>query len=269
MKNIRCKAQNKNGKPCSNNAIEGSDFCHIKSHNTAKLPFQIRLSNFIQKHWSVIILVFVLALAGFMLTFIQFPILYFYDKTNNEIQRKKAEDQFRNAGTLKSQTILSTQSKIFPKLEIGDSGSVFEYGGNPNEPLFVFFDSMPLFVKNVDGQIKVNTTIKSRKGGIVVELIDNEWKSNPQNWDRNYSKDSLEVKDDQGDIVFQLRVLSDRVQLQAIYYDGEGFATALFKDRDGHGVMMPPFKVGKITNPPLIEPIFAYPSDLHLGELLR
>lgn len=33
----RCKASTKSGKRCSNSAAEGSEFCHIKSHNKAGL----------------------------------------------------------------------------------------------------------------------------------------------------------------------------------------------------------------------------------------
>ena len=105
---------------------------------------------------------------------------------------------------------------------------------------------------------------------MVSEIIDNEWKVNPQlAWDRNYTTNALEVKNAEGEIVLQVSLRGDRATIQAVFFDdnGEGVALsavpsggALFQklnSRDGFTLQYP------------IKPLFAYPSELHLGELLR
>jgi hypothetical protein len=67
-------------------------------------------------------------------------------------------------------------------------------------PLFKFWDDDNLLLETVDGQLKVSTKLRDRKGNLITELIKNEWKvaPPPRTWDKNYSKDALEVKDDTG-----------------------------------------------------------------------
>jgi hypothetical protein len=47
----RCKATTRNGNPCRNNALVGSDYCHIKAHQSmAKQKFYKRGLHFVLKH---------------------------------------------------------------------------------------------------------------------------------------------------------------------------------------------------------------------------
>lgn len=58
----------------------------------------------------------------------------------------------------------------------------------------------------------MSLVIRDRSGRLVAEIVNNEWKVNPQNaWDRNYSADALEVRDPTGDIVLQVKALADRI----------------------------------------------------------
>jgi hypothetical protein len=166
--------------------------------------------------------------------------------------------------------ILMAKGQPYPKLEIGDSGAILVYSGPKGSPLFVFADENALTIEMENGDVKVSTTIRDRTGHIVAELTKNEWKVNPHNtWDRNYSKNALEVKDPTGDIVLQVILLDDRIRFQAKLYDSSGRGVGIGKVRGpegwGGGI--------EITGPahPNIElkisPIFKYPSDLHLGEM--
>ncbi len=108
--------------------------------------------------------------------------------------------------------------------------------------------------------------INDKRGKLVGELIDSEWKIKPNDlWDRNYSKNALEIKDDTGDIIFQVILIDNKVQLQGKFYNSTGNGWGIFGKKGGRGNITPlgpnsPFPDVKI------EPIFKYPSDLHLGE---
>jgi hypothetical protein len=64
-------------------------------------------------------------------------------------------------------------------------------------------------------------------------------------WDKNYTDDSLEVKDGRGRVVLQVRMLPDRVEFQAEYPDGD---TGLLED-------------GFYSKEDGITPMFKYPSS--------
>jgi hypothetical protein len=79
------------------------------------------------------------------------------------------------------------------------------------------------------------------------------------------------VKDPTGDIVLQVKVLEDRVQLQAKFYDsdGRGFAFGKVIGPQGWGGGV---EITGSERPYLrmkIAPMFKYPSHSHLGELLE
>jgi hypothetical protein len=205
-----------------------------------------------------------------------FGAYHFGQKVQNEkdaaadAEKKKQAEKSAMTGVLKPERkiILSAQYKVFPLLELGDSGSVFGFTGPKDQPFMSFARDTALTITKDEKGIKVSTRIKDKDGKIIAELIDNEWKLNPNNlWDRNYSQNALEVKDAEGDIVLQVRLLDDRVQLQAKFYNSSGRGIAIGKDESGHGaIVFSPKDNPKQTIK--MEPIFRYPSDLHLGELV-
>jgi len=170
-------------------------------------------------------------------------------------------------GVLKGQrTLLGPNQASTPQLEIGDSGAIFAFTGPQGEPLFKIFDDSHLTVELEDGQLKVSTVIRDAAGKVVAELLKNEWKvSSATTYDRNYSKDAIEVRDSSGEVVLQVRLVGDRVQFQGRFHDKDGRTIAIGKSigPDGKAGGAIDFS-GRLR----ISPIFRYPSDRHLGELL-
>jgi hypothetical protein len=186
-------------------------------------------------------------------------------------QREKRAAAF--TGTLRGRKIvLSGQAKVFPKLEIGDSGAILMYAGPQGAPLLRIFEDTSLEIWLEDGKLKVSTQIRDKVGRLVAELRANEWTVKPERvWDRNYSDDALEVVDETGDVVLQVRLVEDRVQFAGKFYSRDGRGV-------GIGRMTTPLGTGgvfEITGPehPVlqlhIEPLFNYPSRMHLGEIIR
>jgi hypothetical protein len=167
--------------------------------------------------------------------------------------------------------LLSPRGKPLPKLELGDSGSILVWAGPHGKPILEIFEDNSLTIATQRGRVSVSTLIRDPDGSVVAELINNEWRVNPQkSFDRNYTKDALEVKDDAGDIILQVRMLEDRARFQGKFYDSSGRGVALGaegKPQNKHGVI-------QVSGPnqPLnfsVKPIFKYPSDTHLGELIE
>lgn len=190
------------------------------------------------------------------------------------IERRQAREDARSkySGVLehKSKILLSPRKKALPKLEFGDSGSVLVWGGPEGEPIFKIFEDNSLTISIENGQVKVSTLIRSQDGSVIAELVNNEWKVNPRkSFDRNYSRDALEGKDERGDIVLQVILVEDRIQFQGKFYDSSGGGVAFGKMRGPEGIGGA-IEITGPNHPRLrlsIEPIFKYPSDLHLGEL--
>ena len=171
-----------------------------------------------------------------------------------------------------SGVLLSPKAGLYPDMEIGNSGTIFRYTGEKGTPIFSVLNGTNLTIESEEGRIKVSTFIHDRTGAVIAELSKNEWKvaPSPRTWDRNYSDHSLEVKDDRGDIVLQVRMLQGRVQLQAVYYDGPESGLAFVEDpRPEKGGVIEIFRPGGHQRTYKIKPIFRYPSEHHLGELIQ
>lgn len=188
------------------------------------------------------------------------------------IQQDKEIDKIKYYGTLEPENkiLLSTADNTIPKIEIGDSGTIFVWNGPQGMNLFTIFDDNALKILSENGQIKLSTLIRDKNGNVVAEIVDNEWRSNirPISWDRNYNKHAIEVKDRTGDVILQVRVLNDRIQFQGKFYSGSGDGFALVAAPWGTGAIME-IKKNDEHLESHIEPIFKYPSDSHLGELIK
>ena len=167
--------------------------------------------------------------------------------------------------------LLSPTAGIYPEIEIGNSGTIFQFAGENGTPLFTFAKKSHLTIEIEQGRMKVTTLIHDRTGAVVAELVKNEWKvaPPPRTWDRNYSEDALEVKDDTGDIVLQVRMIQGRVQMQAVYYDAPNSGT-VFVENPGpeKGAVIDFFRPDKPERLK-IKPIFRYPSEHHLGKFAQ
>jgi hypothetical protein len=185
------------------------------------------------------------------------------------VAREVAQQTYVGRLQTEPKIILSEGKQVYPKLEFGDSGSILLWAGPQGKPIINFAEDNNLTIELLEDQLLVSTKIRDRNGTIVAEISRNEWKVNPsKSWDRNYTKNALEVRDPSGDIVLQIRLVEDRVQLQAKMYDSEGTGVAFYKTRGPEGWAGTIQKFDS-DNPftGVIQPIFKYPSDLNLGEL--
>lgn len=171
-------------------------------------------------------------------------------------------------GLLRSKEATAEDSD-FPKIEIGNSGTVFVLAGDPSLPFLRILKDCELMISRVGGELKVSTTIRDQSGAVVAEIHDNEWQINTgSSYDRNYSETALEVLDSSGRVALQVVALSDRVQLQGIWYDANGDGVALWSaplEIGGAFIEMTGLQKKRLEAP--IERMFRYPSARHLGEL--
>jgi hypothetical protein len=159
-----------------------------------------------------------------------------------------------------------------PILEIGDSGVIFVFTGLQGTRALDIFKKYPLTIESIGGRLQVSTEIKDKDGKPVATLTHNEWQAAhpPQSWDRNYTDDTLEVKDAWDHIVLQVRALPDRIQLQGEWWEkGEGFRLVKTVDpcSGKTGGLFVPLTKDNDHDEARIEPLFEYPSELHFGQL--
>lgn len=180
------------------------------------------------------------------------------------IQENKTKKASASVGKIVSeQIILSFPKRIFPKLQLGDRGPVIT--GDLS-----IFERRGLEIKTIDNQIYISISVTDLDGNIIAEIKDNEWKVNlNKSFDRNYSRYAFEVKDNYGNIVLQTQLKGDTLQFQGVLYDPstELFLIVTQQERDGRmdGLIKARDKGKRLETS--IEPIFKYPSKLHLGEL--
>ena len=210
--------------------------------------------------------------------------------------RQQRQQIAKYSGVLKGPalTLLSPSQNIYPKLKLGNSNAFLFWQGPQGQPIFRMFKDNELVIWIEDGRLKVSTQIRDCHGELIAEIIGNDWKLRKDNlWDRNYDKNALEVRDAKGDVILQIVLQEDYIQFAAKMYsrngDGFGIGTETFTQEDIRRHEEKSLKivaasdgpkevtVGDVTGvmevrPPgqslmlMIEPIFRYPSDLHLGE---
>lgn len=153
-------------------------------------------------------------------------------------------------------------------LEIDDTGAKFSNPGTSNTPLMVLVQNQSLKLDMVDGRLQFTTKVEDKEGNILVQIDRNKWTvpGRPLDSDWNYTDDSLEVLAPTGRVVLQVRLFSDRVQLQGEWWNDNGIGLRLVRVSKG---------VGKFANltrshdpdEPHIELIFKYPNTENLGTL--
>jgi hypothetical protein len=183
----------------------------------------------------------------------------------------------QDVGTLRpAREVLLSGKEARRIMEIGDSGAKLEFGGPQGDALFKFFGRSEILLESVGGKLMVSSQLFDEDGKLSAELIQNDWKvaPPPKTWDRNYTDNSLEVKNAKGNVILQIRMLPDRIQLQGEWRSENGDGVQLAKVRDprtgvwGGGIVL--FKKSKEAEfRTTIKPIFRYPSTLHFGELLN
>jgi hypothetical protein len=77
-----------------------------------------------------------------------------------------------------------------------------ELGQDPLKTiLFPALSERQFKIESIDGKIKVSTQIHDLNDNLIVELDRNEWKVGPSAFDRNFTDDTLEVRDSSGAVV--------------------------------------------------------------------
>jgi hypothetical protein len=235
----RCKAKTKNGDQCRNNAIPSTAFCYISSHGQIhKTPWQ-RVWNFLRNQWQPLTIISLCVSAVPMYS-------HFREK------KLSATSGVLSTATESAPVSISVGSAEFQMLS--KDGVVFDEGGDPL-----------LSIRLLSGKLLVTTRVRDSSGGIIAEMNDNEWKHQPQPaiFDRNYTQDALEIRDNTGRVVLQVANLGNTVDVAAIFHCKNGW-TYMAGPIAGEGSaieLRPPGEALRSEIPPICN----YPSDLHFG----
>ena len=135
-----------------------------------------------------------------------------------------------------------------------------------------------LRLRQQNGTLLVSCIIRGSDGLVIAEIKDNQWLLRPsRHWDRNYTKDALEVKGPTGEVVLQIWTTEDTVRINVklftkdglLMYMGDSGDMAVY-DKKLHDFQNAVFffQVNKSepVRAPTIWPIFLYPSDKYLGK---
>ena len=133
------------------------------------------------------------------------------------------------------------------------------------EGVFLKDGDIPVLTMNIkDRKLLVTTTIRDTRGNIVAELKNNEWRVNKNNiFDRNYTNNALEVRDQSGKIALQVVHFGDTIHLAGIFHCRNGWTNVFMPLPEGGAIIdiKPPGKEPEHS----IQQIFEYPSELHFG----
>jgi hypothetical protein len=234
----QCRARNQKGDQCGNNAIPGTNYCYLESHGANKEKSYKRVLNFLRNRYHWLIELF-LAVLSF--------VLYFHDEnisaTSGHLSTSKPAVA-RYIGVGSARFMITSTDGIFIRDEDGSLVSIHL----------------------LEGVLSVSTIIKNSKGEIVAILNDNEWSLNKNTmFDRNYTNNVLEVKDNKGEIVLQIVNFGDIIHFAGLLRCNHGYGIFLgYKRQDGFMAKYEPNDEPSHHNHS-ISPICEYPSDRHLG----
>jgi hypothetical protein len=161
-----------------------------------------------------------------------------------------------------------------PVIQIGPEadGTRFNWAGPEGQPEFKFFGETTQ-VRKVDGKTLVSTRVRDQSGAVVVDIEDNKWRVSPEphvSWDKNYTKNALEVMDGRGRVVFQVIVFSDSARIQGEWWTEDKRGMRLLRpfpfDRKKTGPVFVVLTPTSHPSDPRIGPMFKYPSSEHWGE---
>jgi hypothetical protein len=155
-------------------------------------------------------------------------------------------------------------------LRIGKDGGPIPWD---KESLKMFPDTSFRIERGNDG-VELSTEVHDKRGNLVVSIDKNHWHITNQCLDKNYTDDSLEVKDLRGRIVLQVVLYPDTVQVQGEWHNGSGWG---IRWSDSHGgtkaghldYWKTPDQERAVENQHLIEPMFQYPSKDHWREMAK
>lgn len=194
------------------------------------------------------------------------------DTVKRVAQEKEGKQAYVGRLEAEEKIILSPSQHIYPIMEFDNIGVIVD--GEDLKAILRIAEDNNLLIEDDGGKIRVSIKVRDQHGKMIAEIIKNEWKVGPppSSWDRNYSQNALEVLDPTGDVVLQVKLVENRVQFQAKLYNstGNGIGFGKILDPEKGWVGMIEFaEIGKPITKLKIEPIFKYPSALHLGEFVE
>jgi hypothetical protein len=162
---------------------------------------------------------------------------------------------------------------FFRVMEVGDSGAWFTWlPGTYLEQMRPAYDS-GFRIEGSSTGLQVSTQVRDGNGNLLLEVTNNRWKIYPAFCsDKNYTNDSLEVLDNRGHVIFQLKLLPDEIRIQGEWYDGIGQGVQVIKSSDPKtpgALFIPEDHKRGLVSTQLIQPLFVYPSKEHWGEIAR
>jgi len=124
--------------------------------------------------------------------------------------------------------------------------------------------------------LEITTTIKNKNGDTVVDVDKNHWKVIPPYfYDKNYTQNVLEVKDNRKHVVLWIRILEDRVQIQGEWRDEFGNGVRLLRCQPSGNKEMGCTDKSRNSveeqhyENDMIEPMFEYPSKDNWGKMRK
>jgi hypothetical protein len=157
--------------------------------------------------------------------------------------------------------ITSTASAEVRYLSVGST----RFKIDSPDGVFLKDGDLPILTLNLKhGKLLVTTTIRDNHGQIVAELTNNEWRTNKNSiFDRNYTDNALEVRDQNGKVALQVVHFGDTIHLAGIFRCRSGWTNVFCPVPEGGAIIdiRPPGQEPQHS----ITPIFEYPSDLHFG----
>lgn len=158
-------------------------------------------------------------------------------------------------------------------IRIGNSIVCFNDKLDPiGREVIPLIDRSEFTVELINEKVAVTTAIREADGRLIALVRRNAWKVNVNNaFDRNYDDRAFEVKDQFGDVVFQMAVQEDHIQVQGVWSTvlADGPVKVLVrqtpKEKTAHLKMLRIAERASGENE--IPAIFLYPGDLHPGEL--
>ncbi len=214
-------------------------------------------------------------ISGFVFFVLLFPVVF----TNFALKQWRSEKSSARTGVLhaaKPGWRKGHPPNTTNDIEIGQSRvelSVDLPPGQEHTDFWRLYHYAKLKIEKGDTELEFTTTVRDREGAVIAIIENNKWTVYPPCLDKNYTDDSLEVRDKRGHIVLQVRVLSDRIQLQGEWNDeyGEGMRMIQSPDKQHPGAHLirwdnPQEAERKDNDATEIKPWFKYPSAEHWAE---
>jgi hypothetical protein len=161
-------------------------------------------------------------------------------------------------------------------VEFGNSGTTVPWTRVAGGRDFQLMYDSGIHLELGDNGIELTTIVRDAEGQAVVRVDKNHWTVSkfPVVTDKNYTKDSLEVLDRRSHVVFQVRILPDRIQLAGEWRDDLGAGIRITKCKDPTSqrtvgcIQSWKDRDNEIRVKNVIEPEFLYPSREHWRECI-